>query len=717
MFKLKQQAGKSTNRQKSDLMRLSRLYGLQTSYRDVSGKRREASPEALIYLLRSFGAPVSSAADASDAFREKKTAIWSLPIEPVIVAWQGREAAFSLRLPADQAGRLLSINLQLEDGEQRSLDLLPESSPLRESADVEGRTYSLFEISLLGPLPPGYHRLSLETPAGKYESMIVSAPAKAYAGSAESKSWGVFIPLYALHSKKSWGGGDFGDFEKLHEWVSGFGGQAPATLPFLAAFLDEPCEPSPYSPASRLFWNEFFLDLHAIADLDLCDEARKVISSIESKELDALQALPFVDYRKQMELKRRVIESLTECFFKGTVSNPSFRRFIESHSEAERYAQFRAAGERLGRAWPEWPRSLRDGVLKPDDYDEKAYRYHLYAQWLAHEQIQRLAEKTGRGGSGLYLDMPLGTHPYAYDVWSRRPLFLENTSGGAPPDLLFTKGQNWGFPPMHPERIRRDGYRYVTDFLRHIMKLAGTLRIDHVMGLHRIYCIPRELDASQGVYARYPSEELYAILSLESHRYKCMLVGENLGTVPDYVNEALRRHNIHQMYIAQYELEGRRPDLLRPVPANCVASLNTHDMPTLGGFWQGKDIEDRKEIGLLDEKAAQREHKARQTVKKNLGKFLKQKGHLKGPAGADSVARAALDYLGSSKARIVFVNLEDLWQEDLPQNLPGTSAERPNWRRKAKFSLEDIQNMPELADILREVNQARRRKAKVKPNG
>jgi 4-alpha-glucanotransferase len=230
-------------------------------------------------------------------------------------------------------------------------------------------------------------------------------------------------------------------------------------------------------------------------------------------------------------------------------------------------------------------------------------------------------------------------------------------------------------------------YEYVIALLRNHFRYSGLLRIDHVMGLHRLYWIPEGLTGDKGVYVEYPADELYAILSLESHRYQAGIVGENLGTVPPGVNSALARHNIRQMYVVQYEImaDPEKPKL-RPVPARNVASLNTHDMPPFQAFLDGLDIEDRLDLGLLDERTARKERKQRVVMKRKLRSF-----------------RNATQFLAKSMADIVLVNMEDLWQETLPQNVPATNKERPNWRRRMRPSIEQIRRMAAVAEVLSDV--------------
>ncbi|MFQ5892799.1 MAG: 4-alpha-glucanotransferase, partial [Nitrospinota bacterium] len=672
------------------LHQLARLYGMQTAYYDVESRCRQASPEALLLVLQALGAPVETFHDVHGALRERRQALWERSVEPVAIAWDGDPLSMTLRLPSGAADATIPCLLEVETGAARrwSCDLQAQSPD--HVAEVEGTRYVVKGLTLPGNIPWGYHRLTLEIQGRLFESMIIAAPRKAYGGRGEDKTWGAFLPLYALHSQDSWGGGDFSDLGAFMEWVANQGGGVVATLPLLASFLDEPYDPSPYTPASRLFWNEFYIDVTRVPDLEKCPAAQSLLGSGDTrKELEGLRSAALVDYRRQMGVKRKVLEAMARSFFSEPIDrHPSFRRFVETHGPVEDYACFRAVGDRQGTPWPAWPHPLREGVLRPADYDEEARGYYLYTQWLAHEQICALANRARNGTPGLYLDFPLGVHPYGYDVWRERELFASGIAVGAPPDTFFTEGQTWDFPPLHPEQSRAQHYRYVIASLDHHLRAAGILRIDHVMGLHRLFWIPRGMGPAEGVYVRYPAEELYAIVSLASHRHKAWIIGENLGTVPYYVNPTMARHNIHRMYVLQYELTADRSRPLRAIHADSVASLNTHDMPPFAAFWQGLDIEDREAMGLLDEVGVRRERKRRESIKRALVGFLKRQGHLRGPATMQAVLRACLAHLSASPARVVLVNVEDLWQETEAQNVPGTGEERPNWRRKAAYGLE-----------------------------
>jgi 4-alpha-glucanotransferase len=696
------------------LSTLARMYGVQTAFYDVERRRQQAPPEAILLVLRALGVPVEGFADVSGALRERQRELWARATEPVAVAWDGQTAGIDLRLPATSADGTLRCNLQLERGKSHAWTRDVAELPVVESAMVEGVRHQAMRLALPFRLPRGYHRLTLELGAKQFETMVISAPSKAHAFRNEraSKCWGAFMPLYALHSRRSWGAGDLTDFESLLEWVAGLSGSLVATLPLLAAFLDEPLEPSPYAPVSRLFWNEFYIDVTRIPELERCPSAQAIVGSPEvQQELQGLRSLLHVDYHRQMRLKRSILEELARCFStERSQRHNAFARFVKAHPSLEDYARFRATVERLRSPWPTWPEPLRDGVLKAGDYDEGAKHYHLYVQWLAQEQMQALYERGRAAGVKLCLDLPLGVHPDGYDMWRQRDVFALGATAGSPPDTFFTKGQNWGFPPLHPEAMRKQSYHYLIACLRHHLQHAGILRLDHIMSLHHLYWIPRGMEAHDGVYVRYPWEELYAILSVESHRQGALIVGEDLGTVPRYVRKAMARHNVHRTYVVQFEL---RPERRRPVgtvPAASVASINTHDMPPLAAFWRGLDIDDRLKRGLLDDKRARGERRSRQLLKQSFLALLKRRGLLKGADDDEQgVLRACLAFLSASRARVVMASLEDLWSETKPQNVPGTSDEHPNWRRKARYSFEAFSQMPEVLTALQEVSRLRKR--------
>jgi 4-alpha-glucanotransferase len=380
------------------------------------------------------------------------------------------------------------------------------------------------------------------------------------------------------------------------------------------------------------------------------------------------------------------------------------RGYAEAHAHAADYARFRAVCDRRREVWDAWPERLRAGTISDTDYAPEDYRYHLFAQWQSEQQLGRTAAARADGAAALYLDMPLGVNPHSYDAWRFRDLFAAGVAAGAPPDPLFTGGQNWGFRPLNPGPLRASRYGYLIEALRHHFRHASILRLDHVMSLYRLFWVPDGLPATRGVYVRYDDDELFALLVLESARHQAVVVGEDLGTVPAAVRRTMERHAVQRMHVVQFEASpDRDPPVPRP-PGCVVASLNTHDMPTFTGFWRGSDIDDQLELGLIDQQEYTRARRRRAALRARLGMLLGA-----GPdADIATVRDGLLRRLAESAARYVLVTLEDLWLEERPQNVPGTSSERPNWQRRSRRTLEDILGSDAVNRSLRNIDRRRR---------
>ncbi len=706
----------------SELEDLARLYGVQTSYVDVYHKPKNVSAESILAVLSAMGVKISSLDEVPALLGREQKARLERGLEPVHILWDDEPAEILITLPKSLSSGKIDYRIALEGqsgGIENPLDL--GSLPKRPRAP---KGYVTFAV----PTPRlewGYHRLSIAAGGKNYQSLLIAAPRRAYsADGAGAAEWGCFLPLYAVRSERNWGAGDFTDLHHLMNWINGLGGRVVGTLPLLAAFLDAPFDPSPYAPASRLAWNEFYVDIERIPELLENSRLKEVLHSGRlAQEIAPFRAAEHVPYRPLMELKRRFLEGLSQEFFeqKPEPRYGDFQRFLKTHPHLDDYAAFRATYEQEQKPWPEWNGTKRDGQLSEGDYDPRNKNFHLYAQWIATTQLESLAEAAG---GGLYLDLPLGVRPDSYDVWRWRELYASESSAGSPPDSMWTKGQDWGFPPLHPERIREDGYRHVRAYIKHHLRLARILRVDHVMQLHRLYWVPRGLPAARGAYVQYRSEELYAVLMLESHRSRTTLVGENLGTVPPEVNDAMDRHNLQRMYVVQYEMASledpkeskktkqktpqTRPQGLKPIPPGTLASLNTHDMPTFAAWWRGEDIRLRQELDLIDEQEAKQQRQDRVTLKTNLTEWLKTENWLRDDSTEEqAVQLAILKYLAASEASVVMVNLEDLWLEVEPQNVPGTGPELRNWQRKAALAVEEFRQSPGVLAGLQAVAQFR----------
>jgi 4-alpha-glucanotransferase len=692
---------------------LARSHGVQLEYLAMDGKPRPASTESLLGVLRALGVELSGEEDAPRALIERSLVAWRRRLEPVIVAWDGDPVKVGISVPRALARSPLQCRLVIESGPVHDWNHRSERVTVFSPPGMRGGEFAFFQVPLPGNLPTGYHRLLIVFEDDQTaEALVVAAPRRAYQGpiGTGKRPWGVFCPLHALHGIRSRGAGDFADLEALIDWTAGLGGGLVATLPMLASSFDGPSPVvSPYSPTSRLFWNEFYLDLERIPELAHCQAARALLHSEDvSREFEALRSSGLVDYGRQMSLKRAVLEHLADEFVASeSERSTSYRVFVEEHPEVASYAYFQAAGERHGRDWRAWPSTL-DGSGEHADIDRRAYHYHLYAQWQAEEQLRDLASKARDRGLTWYLDFPVGVDFNSFDVWSNREAFATGASVGCPPDPVFTRGQNWGFPPLHPDRQREQGYRYLIASFRNHLRHANALRIDHVMGLHRLFWIPTGAEAKDGAFVSTPAEEIYAILSVESHRHSAWIVGEDLGTVPPEVEGAMKGHGVRGMYVVQYEIRADQDRPLREVPEATVAGLNTHDMPPFASFWAGLDLDDRKDLGLLDEETLEKERQARDDLRRAVIRFLRAEGMLAPDLDdARSVLRATWEWLAASPAGFLLLNVEDLWLETEPQNTPNTYLERPNWRRKLRRAFEGFANDPDFLRALKRVDHLR----------
>jgi 4-alpha-glucanotransferase len=693
------------------LHELARMHGVQTTYTSIEDRTVRASVDALLGVLGALRAPVATLDDVPDALRERRIELWRRPIEPVTTAWGGRLPPVRVRLPSKVAARRLRLHVAHEDG---SAAEVPFAVPTMREERVDGRSFVEQVVHADVELPFGYHRLIVEAPGvPPAETLVISSPQRA--PRAPGTTWGAFLPLYALRSDRSWGVGDLTDLANVVEWVASLGGSVVATLPLQAAFLSEPFEPSPYSPSSRLFWNELYLDVTAVPELGDSAGVRRALSGARTRrEVARLQSRPLVDYEAAAALKRGILEPIARSFFDRQAGPrwSAFRAFLRMNPAARDYARFMATCDRHGKPWTLWPAAERDGRLPADVDGDPAYPYHLFVQWQMAEQMAGFGRRASEAGAGLYLDAPLGVHQAGYDVWRERDAFATRASAGAPPDPLFAGGQEWGFHPLHPEAIREQGYRYPIACLRHLLQHATVLRIDHQMGLHRLFWVPRGFGVRDGMYVRYRAEELYAILTLESHRTGTVVVGEDLGIVPNFVRQAMRRHGLYRSFVVQMEVKPDPGTAIARLPAQALASVNTHDMPPFAGFWRGDDIRLRQQQGWLDREEARLERERRARLRIALIDYLRAAGRL--AAGASSpgegpVLRAVLEHLAGSDARMMVVNLEDLWSERRPQNVPGTTNEFPNWRRPARYRFEEFRHLPSVTRTLRRIDGERKR--------
>lgn len=624
---------------------LAKAMGVWTKYTDGLGRHVDVSPETLVKVCAAMGAGLERPADAADALHAHRAGHdgkkGKLP--PVLVAWDGTLAPVPFADGKD-------AEVRLEDGA---------AGPV---------TLSGGEIRAGRVLPLGYHRLTVEVAGRRETCTVIAAPTLAFRRPDSPRSWGVGTELAALRSARSRSLGDLRDLESLCRWVHAQGGDLVTVLPLSPTFNSEWPEPSPYSGVTRLFWSELILDLGA-----------------------AHRPTPKPD---TLDVTRADAE------VRAALSGQAPPTDVDE--ELRRYARFRGAQAKLGRNWRAWPAAARSGQPAPGDVDAEEERFHLVAQTLVRRQLHDLRERLDRDGMRLGLDLAVGVHSDGYDPWSRQELFGVGISVGAPPDLGFPSGQDWGFSPVLPDASRREGHRYLAASIATQAALAGVLRVDHIMAWTRLYWIPHGFRLDQGTYVSYPAEELFAVLTLESQRGRCEVVGENLGNVPREIFEALPRHRIWGMYLAQFEAGGHHA-MAGPTAAD-MALIGTHDTPTLAGFLKGADIGERVRYKLLAPEAEEGVRKDRARAAKRLAKALGRSVDEPGPLLA-----ALLEWLGASASPLVVPWLEDLWLEEVGVNLPGTrSSDRPNWQRPMRKLLDAIFTDPDVAALVRRLDGARR---------
>jgi 4-alpha-glucanotransferase len=658
------------------LHQLAAVAGVGTSYVDGLGTRREPSDEAIVAVLQALGHDLDDPSGANAALRAAVDVRDTQLVPSCAVVWDDSELVVDLRLPPTERGDVV-VEVTTESGERNEY---------RHALDVLGIRAELSSEScvvrhlLLGRFDNGYHTATVRVGSRSATCAIIAAPTVSYTTPELSRSWGVFAPLYALHRAGGCGTGDLAALRSLADWTHAHGGALVGTLPLLASYLDEPFDPSPYSPVSRLFWNELYLDVDG-------DVPEAVAAELRGESL--------VDYHGIMAARRAVLERRATQAWEADATRAALEACVAEDPELDMYARFRAEVAARRTVWTEWiSQDLSLSARKGD----AEWRYHVYVQ---HALREGLAALDSGDSAHLYLDLPVGVSRVGYDTWRNPEAFMLDASCGAPPDALFTAGQSWGLPPLHPERARASGHRYFAACLRNHMAYSRMLRIDHIMGLHRIFCVPPGFGAKEGAYITFPAEEMYGVLCIESHRNRCAIAGEDLGTVPEGVRPMMTRHGFRRLHVAQFGMPWEVGDDIEAPPADSVASLNTHDTPTFAGWVAGSEIDQRVELELITAADAEREH----------GDRRRQVAATRAAVdAADDAATVAGLYrdLAASPADIILVTLEDLWLEDEPQNVPGTCDERPNWRRKTRHTLTEIQEFPSGLEVLRDVDRGRK---------
>ena len=701
------------------VLRLCAHFGIAPDYFDIFGNRHVIALENLQSLLTSFG--IDPAASPQQELQRVERDAWRHAMPPALAIRAGESHwSLTLRVPAAQPDA--HWTLLEEDGTRRNGQLSLHALPELSRTDIDGVAYCERRIALSLALPVGYHRLSLEGHAG--ETLLIAAPAHCYRPPAladDGRVWGPAVQLYALRSRRNWGIGDFGDLAQLAQQAAERGAGIIGLNPLHALFSHNPAHTSPYSPSSRQALCVLYIDVEAVDDYRDCETAQRLVQSPDFQQrLSALRETVLVDYPGVAAAKFEVLELLYAHFrsthLDAAVKTPeagAFEAFRASGGVALRnHALFEALQAHFHAAdgsvwgWPVWPESYRDPA-SPDvaafaEANAERIGFHEYLQWQATRQLVRANDQCEAAGMavGLYFDLAVSVDRAGSDAWTEQTVFVHGASVGAPPDEFNPNGQGWGLPPLRPDRLRASGYRFFIDTLRTNMR-GGALRIDHVMGLMRLFWIPPEGTPHEGAYVHYPLDEMLAIVAIESQRQKCMVIGEDLGTVADDMRNALSRFEVLSYRLLYFE-RNAQGDFKAPseYPRHALVAVSTHDLATLAGWWAGHDLRLRLSLGLFPDAAIfekQLFDRAQERVRLLLA--VQRAGLLSADAMAEATGTQTLPpdvvsaihaFLASTPSQVMMVQLEDAIGMPEQANMPGTTDAHPNWCRKLTLDLHDL---------------------------
>ncbi len=721
------------------LDRLCQLVGIAAEYIDIWGKTHRLSDETRLALLRAMGV-VRDAAEVTAALKERDEWSWRRGLAPVTVVRQSAPPYLIVyRCTERVASRPHRWTLTLENGEARTGEFQPAQLEQRAHQDVNGIPFVEVAFQWRDRLPLGYHRFVVQGPDGQGDvaTSLIVVPDRCYTPLAlegEGRVWGPALQLYALRSARNWGMGDFTDLRNAVEIAGRAGAGIVGVNPLHALFPHNPQHKSPYSPSSRQFLNVLYLDVEAVPEFAECVEARERVADAQFQaRLRALRAAELVDYSGVAEMKLPVLELLFAHFRQqhldgGTARARAFRQYRQAQGEAlERFALYHALQEHLHAqdpnvwGWPVWPEAYRDPLAPAVKRFSQTHRdrvdYHAWLQWLCDEQLAACGKRSWEMGLGvgLYQDLAVSIDRAGAEAWAWQRLYALEASIGAPPDDFNLHGQDWGLPPPIPERLHAAAYAPFIAMLRANMRHAGALRIDHVMGLMRLFWVPAGRKPAEGGYVYYPFSDLLGILALESQRNRCLVVGEDLGTVPNEVRASLGPLGVLSYRLLLFERES--DGALKPpqaYPAQALVAVSTHDLPTLKSFWLGHDLDLRANLGLYpNEEVRERQLVDRSQDRARLLWALEREGLL--PAGmshhpisapemTSELMLAVHAYLARSPAKVMMVQMEDVFGQLEQVNLPGTTDQYPNWQRKLPLNLEEWAADPRftaLAEILK----------------
>lgn len=661
--------------------RLADFLGILPSYYDIEGQLHDMTQETRLALLAAMG----------HACRSQSDAVHHL-----------------MRLEAGAAARLAPEDVIAMEGEPVHVPLSGAAGWRlvdEASGDMLGEGRAAGEL-VVGPLDCGLYHLELDGRSWAGRSLLIVRPRSqadlaTFAGI--PAIWGVTTALYGIRSARNMGLGDYRDLADMARAMGGLGAGFLGINPVHALGAGS-ARISPYSPTYRAFFNTAHIAPDQVAEFAHSPRARALLAQYRQEQGPDASG-PLIDYGPVAPAQRAILEALFETF-EAAGGSDDFTAFCGRQGGAlHRFAIFEAASEQYGPHWPDWPEGLR----APQSLDAQAFaaaqakrvRFHKYLQFQADRQLGAAQAAALDAGMtlGLYLDVAVGVEPVSAEVWANPGVFARGVSLGAPPDHFNPVGQRWGLAPYAPRALRAEGYAPFLRVLRATMRHAGLIRVDHALGLKRSFWVPEGNDGVQGGYVAYPFQSLLAIMAVEARRLGTVVIGEDLGVVPDGFREDLAAAGMHGCTIMQFEREHgwefRSPHAYRPLS---IASFGTHDTPTMRGFWQGRDIEWRRAVGHTGDEAAHHARNERAGARHMLLVMLEREGllpegmdiHNPPPDMSDALADALHLALARGAADLVAVQIEDALGEVEQPNLPGTIDEHPNWRRRHPVAVDEL---------------------------
>ncbi|MDX2151314.1 MAG: 4-alpha-glucanotransferase [Bryobacteraceae bacterium] len=712
------------------LDRAAEAWGVEREYWDIFGKQHTASPEVLQAILKAFGVDVSSEAALDQALEARLWDEWSRAVPQTLVT--SEDGLLRLRLPRDHADSDVEIDIAWEEGGVDAGRYSLAAIPANDRQAARGEEFVEKRLQLSIPLRLGYHTLTCRTQGGEFQSRLIVGPDRAWLPDElrgnGTRAAGIVVSLYGLRSERNWGCGDITDLRAFTDWSADSVGAGFVGLnPLHAIHNRTPYNTSPYLPNCTYYRNFIYLDVESVPEFSRSRRAREILADrCLQGTIARLRAKDLVEYEEIARLKLRFLKLLFREFLaeyrQGGPRAQDFRRWADCEGELLlRFATYCALDEVLHKQnrdlwlWTDWPEKYQDphspAVAQFQKEHWRLVLFYQYVQWELDRQLAEAQEHAKRRGMpiGLYHDLALATDRFGSDLWAYRRYFVHGARVGAPPDDFSPNGQDWSFPPPNSHAHREDGYRHFANSIRKAVRHGGALRIDHVMRFFRLFWIPEGLTAAQGTYVREPAEEHLRVLALESVRNRFMVVGEDLGTVEPEFRQTLARFGMLSYRLLYFE---KHPDgrfrLPEEYPKQALVSPTTHDLPTIAGFWEGRDIEARRAAGVLDEQGHRHAWEDRLREKQRLLDTLHSLGLLPSwtprsaaelPSLTGELHNAFIGFVAQTPSLLLAINQEDLTKETEQQNLPGTTAEYPNWRRKMRYTVEQLRTAQQPRDF------------------